>query len=311
MLLKAAILHKGGGIRERGAKETIGFDACVRKGLSDGAIKFLTNEQALLLQTINGFRDAAQHHLLDVSEGLLYMHAQGGVTLFRDLCSAVFNSDLLTLLPIRVLPVSTSPPTTLAALFESEIAAIRKLLSPGKRRKLDAEARLRPLAILNATIVGQKGQPSSGELLSIASEIVSGHDWQDIFRGAASIEIASSGSGPSISFRVTKKEGIPIQLVPEGTPGASVVAVKRVDELGFYSLGAKELASKCGASVPSVIATVDYLGIRKDIESYKEIRIGKSVFKRYSPLAISKITECLKSTDLSVIRAKNKKNNAS
>jgi len=311
MLLKAAILHKGGGIRERGAKETIGFDACVRKGLSDGAIKFLTNEQALLLQTINGLRDAAQHHLLDVSEGLLYMHAQGGVTLFRDLCSAVFNCDLLTLLPIRVLPISTSPPTTLAALFESEIAAIKKLLSPGKRRKLDAEARLRPLAILNATIVGQKGQPSSGELLSIASKIVSGHDWQDIFRGAASIEITSSGSGPSISFRVTKKEGIPIQLVPEGTPGASVVAVKRVDELGFYSLGAKELASKCGASVPSVIAAVDYLGIRRDIESYKEIKIGKSVFKRYSPLAISKVTECLKSTDLSVIRAKNKKNNAS
>lgn len=35
MLLKAAILHKGGKIRERRAKNTLGFDACVRRGLSD------------------------------------------------------------------------------------------------------------------------------------------------------------------------------------------------------------------------------------------------------------------------------------
>jgi hypothetical protein len=76
MLLKAAILHRGGRIREKRAKQTIGFDACVRKSLSDGEIKFLKEEQALVLQTINGLRDAAQHHLLDVSEGQLYVHIQ-------------------------------------------------------------------------------------------------------------------------------------------------------------------------------------------------------------------------------------------
>lgn len=71
MFLKAAILHRGGKIRERRAKETIGFDACVRRALSDGSVKFLSDEQVLLLQTINGLRDAAQHHLLDVSEGCM------------------------------------------------------------------------------------------------------------------------------------------------------------------------------------------------------------------------------------------------
>jgi hypothetical protein len=69
MLMKAAILHRGGRIREKRAKETIGFDACVRRSLSDGKIKYLSEEQALVLQTINGLRDAAQHHLLDISEG--------------------------------------------------------------------------------------------------------------------------------------------------------------------------------------------------------------------------------------------------
>lgn len=71
MLLKAAILHRGGRIRDRGDKNTIGFDACVRRGLSDARLKFLTDEQALTLQAINGLRDAAQHHLIDLSEGHL------------------------------------------------------------------------------------------------------------------------------------------------------------------------------------------------------------------------------------------------
>ena len=56
MLLKAAILHRGGKIRNRGAKNTHGFDTCVRIALSRDGIKFLREEQALILQTINGLR---------------------------------------------------------------------------------------------------------------------------------------------------------------------------------------------------------------------------------------------------------------
>jgi hypothetical protein len=138
MLLKAAILHRGGRIRERRAKETIGFDACVRRSLSDGKIKYLSEEQALVLQTINGLRDAAQHHLLDISEGQLYLHAQSGVTLFRDLLQSVFGQQLATYLPTRVLPVSTAAPTDLETLFDHEVAEITKLLKPGRRRKVEA-----------------------------------------------------------------------------------------------------------------------------------------------------------------------------
>ena len=218
MVLKAAILHRGGRIREKRAKETIGFDACVRRGLSDGKIKFLKDEQALLLQTINGLRDAAQHHLLEVSEGQLYMHAQAGVTLFRDLLGSVFDRDIRGSLPSRVLPVSTSPPTDLATLFDFEVGEVRKLLSPGRRRRVEAEARLRPLAILDATITGEKGQPSSGDLRRIGQQLLAGTNWQDVFRGASAIEITTDGTGPSLSLRLSKKQGIPIQLVPEGTP---------------------------------------------------------------------------------------------
>lgn len=301
MLLKAAILHRGGRIREKRAKETIGFDACVRRALSDGRIKFLTDEQALVLQTINGLRDAAQHHLLDISEGQLYVHVQSGVTLCRDLLRSVFKQELVTHLPTRVLPVSTSPPTTLATLFESEVDQIKKLLRPGKRRQIEAMARLRPLAILDATIQGEKGQPSDADLRRIGKEVVSGKSWADAFKGASAIEIAAEGAGPSLSLRLSKKEGIPIQLVAEGTPGASVVAVKRVNELDYYSLGAKQLAEKLRTSMPKALAAVAHCDVRNRPDCYKEFKLGSQLHKRYSPKALDMIREALKNESLDSI----------
>ena len=306
MLMKAGILHRGGRIRVKRAKETIGFDACVRRSLSDGKIKYLVEEQALVLQTINGLRDAAQHHLLDISEGQLYVHVQSGVTLFRDLLKSVFDQELASHLPARVLPVSTSPPTNLATLFDSEIAEIKKLLRPGRRRRIEAMARLRPLAILDATIQGEKGQPSDADLKRIGKDVLDGKAWGDVFKGASAVDITADGTGPGLSLRLSKKEGIPIHLVAEGTPGASVVAVKRVDELGFYNLGAKQLAEKVGLTMPKAIAVVDYLGLRDKPNCYKEIKIGKSLFKRYSQKAVGEIKEALKKETAEYIWAKRK-----
>ena len=266
MFLKAAILDRGGRIRDSGAKETIGFDACVRRGLSDGGIKFLADEQALTLQTINGLRDAAQHHILDISEQQLYVHIQSGVTLFRDLLHSVFDEELADYLPNRVLPVSTSPPTDLASMFDSEVSEIRKLLRPGRRRRIEVEARLRPLTILDGTIKGEKGQPSQGELRRISRCLATGQNWSEVFSGVAAVNITVDGAGQSLSLRLSKKEGIPIRLVPEGTPGASVLAVKRVNELDYYSLGAQQLAAKVGLTVNKLVAVVDHLKIRADSE---------------------------------------------
>jgi hypothetical protein len=91
MLFKAAIIDKGGKIKEKGEKETIGFSACIRKGFSDATLKFLNDEDVLTLQTLNGLRDAAQHYTLEMSEQYLYFQAQAGLTLFRDITNRVFN----------------------------------------------------------------------------------------------------------------------------------------------------------------------------------------------------------------------------
>jgi len=301
MLLKASILHRGGRIRARRSRETLGFDACVRKALSDAQLKFLSEEQALTLQMINGLRDAAQHHLIDISDEQFYLHGQTGVTLFRDLLKAVFEEDLSTKLPARVLPISTVAPLDITTLFETETKEIKKLLAPRKRRRTEAYARLRPLAIFDATIQGQKLQPSIGELRGKGAALLAGKTWQDLFVGAASVELTPDPTAPALGLRITKKEGIPVQLVPEGTPGAYVVAVKRVNELDFYNLGRDQLAHAIGLSGPKTTALIWYLRLQKNPDCFKEISIGSAKFKRYSQKAIPLLNEAIQKEDFNKI----------
>ena len=80
------------------------------------------------------------------------------------------------------------------------------------------------------------------------------------------------------------------------------MAIKRVNELDFYSLGAKELAQKLGLSINKTVAVVDYLKLRDNPDCYKEIKITKaSSFKRYSPKAIEQIKACLEKTSVDEI----------
>jgi hypothetical protein len=217
MLFKAAILHRGGRIRERRAKQTIGFDACVRKGLSDANIKFLNENQALTVQMINSLRDAAQHHLVDISEQHLYIQKQAGLSLFRDVFKAVFGQELRPHLPERVMPLSTSPPVDLTTLFENETQEIKRLLAPGSRRRTEAEAKLRSLAIVEKSLNGEKVQPSVGELRKLAVEIRHGKkSWNEIFPGVATVTLIA-GFGPSVDLRISKT-GTPIQLCPKAPP---------------------------------------------------------------------------------------------
>jgi hypothetical protein len=289
MFLKASILHKGGKIRRPREKQTIGFDECIRKAFSDGQIRFLSEEETLLLQTINSLRDAAQHHLIDVSEPFLYLQAQAGLTLFRDLLKLVFDTDLNANLPERVLPVSTTPPMDLANLFDWEVRQIKQLLRPGSRRRIEARAKLRALAIMEGAVQGEKLQPGTHELNKLGMRIHSGVNWEDVFPGVASINITSVGTGPSIDLRITKKEGVPVHIVPEGTPGATVIGIRRVNELDFYNLGRDDVAEKVRISPVKTTAMVWYLKLKDDPDCFKEIKIGKTIHQRYSQNAISKI----------------------
>ena len=293
MLLKASIRHRLGKIRKPREKQTIGFNACVRKGLTDANLKFLTDEQALTLQTINGLRDAAQHYLVDMSEHQLYFYAQAGITLFRDVHDAVFDAKLVVELPERVLPISTTAPRDLSALFDKEVEEIKSLLVPGTRKKIDAIAKTRSLAVLDGAVNGDYEQPSDRELGRVCKRLGEGEAWSSVFPGVASINIAAETDGPTFGLRLTKNEGIPVHLLKEGEGSGAVVAIRRVNELDYYSLGAAQVAERVGLTQPKSRAVVDHLGLREDTEYFKEIRIGSVRHGRYSPKAIRKIKDAL------------------
>ena len=62
LLLKSVIVHRGGKLRGNDENQTIGFDKCVRKCVSEAQIRCLNEEEALTIQNINTLRDAAQHY---------------------------------------------------------------------------------------------------------------------------------------------------------------------------------------------------------------------------------------------------------
>lgn len=301
LLMKAIILHKGGKIREAYQNETIGHEKCVRKCITEAKVKCITEEQGLTIQIINSFRDAAQHDIVELSEQDLYMYSQAGVTLYRDLLKSVFDETLTNYMPERVLPVSISPPRDLHAMIDADFEEIKTLLKPNSRRQIQAKAKLKSLAIVESSLEGVRSQPSEFDLRKKVKEVQDGKTWQEIFPGVASLQLNTTGEGINVNLRITKKEGEAVQIVPEGTPGATVLAIKRVNELDYYSLGAMNMAEKAKLTQPKLLALIWHLKIQKSEEFYKVVKIGKQVHKRYSPKALEEIKNNLKKVNMEEI----------
>jgi hypothetical protein len=306
LLLKAVIIHKGGRIREPRAKQTIGFDACVRKCLSDAQVKCLTEDEAISIQILNSLRDAAQHYIVEVSEQQLYIYVQSGITLFDKLLNSTFGRKLTDYLPDRVLPISSKPPADFGNLMDLEFEDIKRLVTPGSRKRMEARAKLRAFAIIEASLSGSRSQPGESELQALVRRVNKGESWQDLFPGIQYLSLDNTGQGLSLSLRITKKDGHPIHLVPEGTPGATVVAIKRVDELGYYSLNLTALSQKVGISKPKLLAVVRELRLQGDSEYFKEFQIGSAFYKRYSPKALEKIQQELPKLNMDEVWTKNR-----
>ena len=303
MLLKAAIIQRGGKIRKPGENQTIGFSECLGRAVSEGGVQFLAGDQEIQLRALNSLRDAAQHYLLDLSEQHFYIHVQAGFTLFSDVYSAVFGEEVNAHLPTRVLPVSTTPPTDISAVFEHDTTEIQRLLSPGRRRRMEARAKLRGLSIVDRAIHGEDRQPTDRELSEYGDSVTSGKEWHDVFPGVATIQLTATGTGPSLDLRISKRDGIPTHLVPEGTPGANVVAVHKVDSLGFYNLGRDQVANHLGLTGPKATALIWYLKMKDDEEYFRRVTIGKSSFDRYSQKAVERLREEIKTLDINEVWA--------
>jgi hypothetical protein len=304
LLLKAIIVHRAGGsaIREPGREGmTLGFDPCLRKCLSDAKLKCLNEDDAVALQALNTLRDAAQHYMVEMAEDHLYVHAQSAVTLFGRLTDDIFGRPLADDIPRRILPVCAKVPSGIESMFDIEFADIKRLVSPGSRRRLDAKARLRAMAILQASLDGKRSQPSDGELDRIVKRINRGEDWRTIFPGVTTLTIEPDGTGPGLSIRITRNKGEAVRLVQESDADAAVVAVKRVNETDFYSLGLRDLAKKLGKSETRLLWFIRREKVQENPDFFKVITIGKSPFKRYSKPCYEMLRKRLAEVDLDAL----------
>ena len=164
----------------------------------------------------------------------------------------------------------------------------------------------RSLAVLEGAVNGNYEQPSDRELGKICKRLADGEPWTTVFPGVDSINITAEADGPSISLRLSKNEGMAVQLLKEGEGAGAVVALRRVDELGYYNLGATQLAKIVGLTPPKCRAVIDHLGLREDVECFKEFRIGKSTHGRYAPAAMRKINAALEAEPIEQIWARDR-----
>ena len=306
MLLKAIVHQRRGVIRKPGESKTIGFKECVRLVRHEPKIACITYGQQVTLLALNGWRDATQHYLLELSEQALYVAIQGAVTLFDDLLESVFDDRLAAHVPGRVLPVSTEPPKDLTLLLQDEFALIGELVKPGTRKSGDAKARLRTIAILEAATAGDDEGPTDEELDAHLRDLKSGRDWRDLFPGVASLELSTSGSGLTFSLRISKKEGMPIHFVAPDSPAAAAgaaVVEKRVNELGWYCWGFRQLGTRYGLTDPKLRAVMDHLGLLDDPDCVREFVIGSQKFRRYSQKADQRLASELPALDVETIWA--------
>jgi len=309
LLLKAAILHKGGKLREKpNARETFGFGKCLQKTISEQRVKCVTDEQAITAQLINSLRDAAQHHFLEISEHQLYIGVRAGVTVYGDLLNSIFGQRLFDHLPERIIPISTRTPTSLEVLMDVEFQEIKKLVAARSRSLLRAKGKMRTLATLEASLRGERQQPSDAELARMLDGVRQSDDWRSVFPGISTLNLETSEGGLSVHLRITKKDGQAVHIVPEGTPGSTPIAIRRVDELGFYSLGLRALAGHFapGLSESKLLALIQHLKLQDSDEYFKELVIGKSRFKRYSRKALETLKEQLPKLDVEAIWARQK-----
>jgi len=258
--------------------------------VSDEQLKCLSEDQAVTISILNDLRDAAYHHVLDISEQMLYVHTQAGVATFASILKKAFDKNLADFLPKRVLPISTELPREFTLMMDKEFTNISELLAPNKRRRIECKARLRPLAIIENAIKGGEGQPSERELNRLVKNIKNGQAWDSLFPGVASLKLEVEESGLGYHFRISK-EGPPLRIAREGEEPEATVVVKRVNELGYYNLPVTKLAQHLGITTPKTGALIRHLKIQQNLEYFKEIKIQSVCHRLYSQKALHYLRE--------------------
>lgn len=277
MLLKAVLFEKTGRIRGPREKKNYGFDKCLN--LCQFTHNIVDSDEAIILRNLNGFRDAAVHDILDLSEGLLYGHAQSAIQIFAAVLKKVFNKDLSKSLPRRVLPIATVVPGDITTIISEDIEGIKKLLGKGRRQEDNAEARLRAYMVIERNIREVQGVSQSAPTLTTTIKNLKSGDWKSVLPMVAGLVQSTSGGIP-ISLHVSKREGFPVRIDPKAPTAIAFRYVKPEDKYPYLT---GELANKLGISPSRVVAFVKMFQMKGNDEYHTSIKVSTTgKVQRYS-----------------------------
>ena len=141
-------------------------------------------------------------------------------------------------------------------------------------------------------------QVTDSELDSVIRKINYGDDWRTIFKGVAALTINPEADGPGLLLRITRNQGEAVTLVPEGTPGATVVAVRKLNELDYYNLGLRDLSRRLHINETKLLWLIQREKLQESPEFYKLIKVGRSQYKRYSGKCLAALSNLLAQIDL-------------
>lgn len=287
MLLKSSILQRTGSIHDREQRYTFGFDKCLTVATHELGI--LKPDERATLSILDAQRDQAAHYYVEVSEDVLYVHAQSAVTLFDEVLKRAFSKSLADMLPSRVLPVSTRPPRDLTLLLTSELLEVDRLLEAGTRQGAHAAARLRTvLAFAVGSRDGAERVPESDIEAAIAKRRKK-QEWDVILPEIAQLKLSTDGSGIPISMRISKDAQIAVRVAKPGEPVEGTLLKQDIDPWTVFTMSRDDLAEKLELSGPRTHALIYELKIQEDQECYRELRRKSQTFKGYSKKALDRL----------------------
>jgi hypothetical protein len=240
------------------------------------------------------------HHHIDLSEELLYVRAQGTVTLFRDVLERAFEERLTDYLPPRALPISSAPPPDLRVLIEREVDVVADLLRPGRRQTLAAQARLRALLDIEAAVGGRSDPPDDQEIQRAMRRVREGTPWQSIFPGVASLGLdVHDDEAISVSVRLTRSQGPPVRLAPTDE---EALLYREVNPLDRWSLTFDDLKEATGLGQWRLRAVLEHEGLHQPPHTHEHV-LGSVRQVRWTPGAKDSLVAAIPDLDIERIWA--------
>jgi hypothetical protein len=304
MLLKAAILQKTGTIHPKEDGYTYSFARCLL--IAHDEIKILDRNEKLTLEILDAQRDQAVHFYTDVSEDMLYVHAQSSVTLFTELLSAAFDRDLSALLPSRILPVSTRPPEQLQALLWNELQEVDRLLESGKRRGAQAAAKLRSVLAFTVGIREGRQRVTEEEIEKAIQSRRGESDWSVILPEVVQLDLSANGMGVPVFFKISKNATASVRIAAAGEEPIGTLVKQEIDVWDVFTLSLDDLAKKLEQNRSRTLALVYECKIQEDPRLYRVLKRKSQTHKGYSKKALDVLRSALLTADMDLVWQQNK-----